>query len=114
MSTCGRAKLKISCDILSPIQNTHHKTKAMANPRTICLPPKRNSLNISGQSHRETQVRITAENVMAPQKFIIGAVQGENIKNQSVAAINMPVTTPLFSVIITHNQNIPPSTKPKA
>ena len=90
--TCGRAKLKNHCEALSPMKNTNHKATAMMMPAMSCFqtsepetfPRQARPPNVSA-----SVVRMQAETVILHQKGRCGAVQGENIRNHSTAAMAM-------------------------
>ena len=99
MSTWTRAKPNIHCDTLSPVQNTHHSTKAIDSPAATARGENLRSFSHSLHQTVESVVRVRAAHVIVYQKLMCGAVQGENITNHSRAAMRTATMVFLISYI---------------
>ena len=97
MSTWPRAKPNIHCDTLSPVQNTHHSTKAIDSPAATAR--GENLRSFSHSLHQIVESVVRAEHVIVYQKLMCGAVQGENITNHSRAATRTAAMVFLISYI---------------
>ncbi len=80
-STCGRANEKSILEHLSPSQNTPHNKAAKIIPSINCLKVSAFMVFLNKEEFPKNAMisKVSPEKLIVIQKFVIPAVQGENI-----------------------------------